>query len=121
MGDYTLKHPLVSPNLYRINPLSAVVAFRTETEQAVTVTVKGKSREGDISHTFPRAKEHILPILGLYPGWKNQVEIREYRGESVTLEIETPDIFHGKNPVIFHGYDAGISSGQLYFPLSFGK
>ena len=98
-GDYTLKHPLVSPNLYRINPLSAVVAFRTETEQAVTVTVKGKSREGDISHTFPRAKEHILPILGLYPGWKNQVEIREYRGESVTLEIETPDIFHGKNPV----------------------
>ena len=39
-GDYTLKHPLVSPNLYRINPLSAVVAFRTETEQAVTVTVK---------------------------------------------------------------------------------
>ena len=98
-GDYTLKKPLVCHNLYLINPLSAVVAFRTETEQAVTVTVKGKRREGDISHTFPKAKEHILPILGLYPGYKNQVEIREYRGDSVTLEIETPDIFSGKNPV----------------------
>ena len=76
-GEYTLEHPLVCHNLYLINPLSAVVAFRTEEAVAVTVTVFGKAKQGTISHTFPRAKEHILPVLGLYSGYKNQVEIRE--------------------------------------------
>ncbi len=98
-GEYTLEHPLVCHNLYLINPLSAVVAFRTEEAVAVTVTVFGKAKQGTISHTFPRAKEHILPVLGLYSGYKNQVEIQEYRGRSVRLEIETPDVFDGKNPV----------------------
>ena len=28
-GDYTIEHPLVCQNLYFVNPLSAVVAFRS--------------------------------------------------------------------------------------------
>ena len=88
-GDYTLEHPLVKLNPYFINPLAAVVLFRTEKEIAVTVTVLGKEPEGNIKHTFPKAKEHVLPILGLYGGYKNKVEIELYRSKKTTIEIET--------------------------------
>ncbi|WP_321009898.1 aryl-sulfate sulfotransferase N-terminal domain-containing protein [Hungatella effluvii] len=76
---YTIDNPLVSYNLYLINPLSAVISFYTEEETAVTVTVFGKAKEGNITHTFPRAKEHVLPVVGLYSGQVNRVEVREYR------------------------------------------
>ena len=41
-GNYTLENPLVKYNVYGINPLSAVVCFKTEEEVAITVTVLGK-------------------------------------------------------------------------------
>lgn len=43
-GNYTVENPLVKYNAYLINPLSAVVLFRTEEEVAVTVRVKGKTK-----------------------------------------------------------------------------
>ena len=88
-GNYTLEHPLVKLNPYFINPLAAVVLFKTEEEVAVTVKVLGKEPEGTMKHTFPKAKEHVLPILGLYGGYKNKVEIELYRGAKNTVEIET--------------------------------
>ena len=65
-GTYTIEKPFVKINPYLINPLAAVVMFMTEEETAVTVTVYGKEARGNIVHTFPPAKEHILPVLGLY-------------------------------------------------------
>ena len=38
-GNYTIEEPLVKYNPYLINPLSAVVLFKTEEDTAVTVTV----------------------------------------------------------------------------------
>ena len=98
-GAYTIDNTLVSYNLYLINPLSAVISFYTEEETAVTVTVFGKAKEGNITHTFPRAKEHVLPVVGLYSGFVNRVEVREYRGKVHTVEIEVPDVFEGNSPV----------------------
>ena len=98
-GAFTIDNPLVSYNLYLINPLSAVISFYTEEETAVTVTVLGKAKEGNITHTFPRAKEHVLPVGGLYSGYVNRVEIREYRGKVHTVEIEVPDVFDGDSPL----------------------
>ena len=98
-GAYTIDNPLVSYNLYLINPLSAVISFYTEEETAVTVTVLGKAKEGNITHTFPRANEHVLPVVGLYSGYVNRVEIREYRGKVHTVEIEVPDVFDGDSPL----------------------
>lgn len=98
-GAYTIGNPLVSYNLYLINPLSAVISFYTEEETAVTVTVFGKAKEGNITHTFPRAKEHVLPVVGLYSGHVNRVEVREYRGKVHMVEIEVPDVFEGNSPV----------------------
>lgn len=98
-GNYTIDNPLVSYNLYLINPLSAVVAFCTEEEIAVTITVYGKAKEGNIVHTFPRTKEHVIPVVGLYPGYRNRVELREYRGKTHIVEIDVPDVFEGNLPI----------------------
>ncbi|MCI8831865.1 MAG: aryl-sulfate sulfotransferase [Lachnospiraceae bacterium] len=98
-GSYTIDNPLVSYNLYLINPLSAVIAFYTEEETAVTVTIHGKRKQGSITHTFPKAKEHVLPIVGLYSDYNNKVEIRAYRQSSYIVEIPVPDVFEGHNPL----------------------
>ena len=94
-GNYTLENPLVKVNPYLINPLAAMVLFTTEQEVAVTVRVLGKEPEGTMMHTFPKAKEHILPILGLYAGHDNKVEIELYRGAKTTIEIKTEALTGG--------------------------
>lgn len=96
-GNYTYQNPLVKYNPYQISPLSAVVLFRTEEETAVTVTVRGKTKEGNVGHTFPKAKTHVLPVLGLYNDYENQVEIYPYRGEPAVIRITTPDVFGGRD------------------------
>ena len=98
-GNYTIANPLVTYNAYLVNPLSAVVCFNTEKETAVTVTVLGKTPQGNISHTFPKAKKHVLPIVGLYSDYQNRVEIRAYRGESNIITIDVPDVFDGKEVI----------------------
>ena len=100
-GNYTLEHPLVKYNLYLVNPLSAVILFKTEEKVAVTVTVLGKHQpEGNISHTFEPATTHVLPVVGLYSDYSNKVEIRAYRGDSTVVTIDVPDVFEGGNPII---------------------
>ena len=98
-GNYTIENPLVSYNLYLINPLSAVISFYTEEETAVTVTVYGKTKQASITHTFPKAREHVLPIVGLYSNYTNKVELRAYRGTSHVVEIAVPDLFEGGTPL----------------------
>lgn len=100
-GNYTLENPLVKYNVYGINPLSAVVCFKTEEEVAITVTVLGKKQpQGNIYHTFAPAKVHVLPIVGLYSNYSNKVEIRAYRGDVNVITIDVPDVFDGKDPII---------------------
>ena len=98
-GHYTIQNPLVVYNAYLVNPLSAVVCFETEKEVAVTVTVLGKTPQANMGHTFPKAKKHVLPIVGLYSDYQNKVEIREYRGDSNVITIDVPDVFDGKKVI----------------------
>lgn len=98
-GNYTVENPLVKYNLYLVNPLSAVVAFKTEEEVAVTVTVLGKKPEGNFYHTFEKAKTHVLPIVGLYNDYETKVEIRPYRGTPAIITIKTPDVYGGVSPI----------------------
>lgn len=88
-GNYTLENPLVKLNPYFINPLAAVICFHTDEEVAVTISVLGKEPEGTMSHTFPKAKEHVLPVLGLYGDYENEVVIELYRGAKNTIKIQT--------------------------------
>ena len=88
-GSYDIENPLVKVNPYLINPLAALVCFETPEEVAVSVTVRGIEPEGDISHTFPPARRHILPVLGLYPDRRNRVDLTPYEGSAHTIEIKT--------------------------------
>ena len=63
-GNYTLANPLVKLNPYEFCPLTAVILFETPAASEATVTVLGKEAAGNISHTFPATKKHILPIYG---------------------------------------------------------
>lgn len=91
-GNYTLQKPLIKYNPYFLNALSAVILFKTEEETAVTVRVKGKTPQADFYQTFPKSQEHILPILGLYSNYDNQIEIYPWQRykEKVTHIIQTP-------------------------------
>ena len=91
-GNYTFDNPLVKLNPYFINPHAAVVLFNTPEPIAVTVRVIGKEPEGTMEHTFPRATEHVLPVLGLYAGYDNTVEIELYRGAKHTFTLTTPEM-----------------------------
>lgn len=88
-GNYSIKNPLVKLNPYIYCPLTAVVLFRTPVVTEVTVTVVGKEPAGNISHTFPAEKEHILPIYGLYADWANKVLLETATGERSTIVIQT--------------------------------
>ena len=91
-GNYTFENPLVKLNPYFINPLAAVVLFKTEKPTVITVTVKGKTKAADFSHTFEAATTHVLPILGLYNDYVNTVELRAYRGEKTVLTIPVENV-----------------------------
>lgn len=91
-GSYTVSHPLIKLNPYIYCPLTAVLLFHTPTATEVTITVLGKETEGNISHTFPAEKEHILPVYGLYPEYDNKVEIRTASGLTNTIIITTEPI-----------------------------
>lgn len=96
-GKFTLEAPYVKLNPYLIAPLTALVYFKTPDETTASVLVKGKEKAGDMSFAFPKAKEHYLPIYGLYAGYDNQVEITLGTGAKKTLAVKTdkaPDSVH---------------------------
>ncbi len=55
----------------------------------VTIRVKGKTSDMDIAHTFPKGYGTKFPILGLYPNYKNTVEITD--GEHTIITNITTD------------------------------
>ena len=114
-GTYTLEAPLIQQNPYLINPLSAAVLFRTERETAVTVTVFGKETRGNIVHTFPPAKEHVLPILGLYADYENKVELRLYGGRSHTITIKTQPLNDAAPKLVYMQTEPEYTSDELIF------
>ncbi|MBT4286237.1 MAG: aryl-sulfate sulfotransferase [Deltaproteobacteria bacterium] len=64
--------------------------FKTNSAVAATITVEGKrfTRE-DLSHTFPAATTHKLPILGLYADFANTVVISLADGSNKEIIIKT--------------------------------
>lgn len=91
-GNYTLQNPYVEVNPYFIAPLTALIMFNTEEVVSPTITVKGKEEAGNITHTFKEAKEHILPILGLYPDFENTVEVILSNGEKIQIKLQTDQL-----------------------------
>lgn len=95
-GEYTISNPLIKLNPYLISPLSAMILLETPVSSEATVIVRGKESAGDISHTFPAGKKHILPIYGLYADYQNTVDIILADGQKNSVKIQTaplhPDV-----------------------------
>ncbi|MCD8337317.1 MAG: aryl-sulfate sulfotransferase [Lachnospiraceae bacterium] len=72
-NGYTFDDPLVILNPYQNTPLTAVVAFETDESCEVRVTVKGKTEEQDITDTIDADTLHMIPVLGLYAAYDNEV------------------------------------------------
>lgn len=111
---YTIDNPNVVLNPYDISPLSALVLFETEQEEAVKVTIKGKDALTTYTHTFEATKKHFLPIYGLYADKENEVVI-SYGKVSKTIKIKTdklPDDISLPTSVI---KDASKLTNDLYF------
>ncbi len=69
VGDVTVK-----TNPYEIAPLTAEITFQTTVPVEVTLEVLGPE---PVTHTFERLSlNHRLPVLGLYPGVRNNVILR---------------------------------------------
>ena len=75
VNGYTLDNPNIILNPYGNSPLTALVLFETEQELDVKVTITGKDKLTTYTHTFSKAKEHNLPIYGLYADSNNKIII----------------------------------------------
>ena len=97
-GNFTMEKPLIKYNPYFVNDLAAVMLFRTEEETAITVRVLGKAKEGDFYQTFPKGKEHVVPIVGLYSNYENKIEVYPYQkySQKVVHTIKTPEVAGAK-------------------------
>ena len=114
-GNYTAEHPYIVVNPYLVNPLTAMILFKTEKEEAVTLTVKGKEAAGDITHTFPKAKEQILPVLGLYPEYDNTVVIAVEDGTVYEVTVTTEQIENMPYQADYINTTSDYMNGPLMF------
>lgn len=80
-GTYNFDHIFVVRNPYGEAPLTALALFQTSESCAVRVTVKADQSTEDFCSELPSARLHRVPILGLYAGRENIVQI-ELLGEN---------------------------------------
>lgn len=88
-GSYSFASPFVVPNPYLIAPLTALILFETETDEAVSITVKGEEEDGDIHFTTKKERSHAIPVYGLRADTENTVILRDGSGGVTTVAIRT--------------------------------
>ena len=88
-GAYTLEKPFVQLNPYLIAPLTALIMFKTDKPETLSIIVKGKQADGDMRFDFPATSEHVVPVYGLYGGYDNTVELSLGSGAKKVLSIKT--------------------------------
>ena len=72
---YTFENMKVVLNPYKISPLTALIMFKTEEKEKVTIKINGKDTLTTYTHTFDEEKVHYIPVYGLYPDKENEVTI----------------------------------------------
>ena len=88
---YGLSGAKVYLNPYGSTPLSALIAFKSDKETDVTVTIKGKNGD-DLTLSSEKAIYHYVPIYGLYANYENTVEVKLGTGEKQSFTIKTEGI-----------------------------
>jgi len=112
-NTYTIESPYVSLDPYGNAPLTAVVAFETENPTRAEVTIEGRTEETTITHNFEEMNtDHRLPILGLYPGEINQVQIDLYDDSDNLVEATEVAIETEALPEDFWSLDLAVESNK---------
>ncbi len=88
-GSYTWEQPYVQLNPYGNAPLSALIAFTTENEVSVTITIPGKDEHTSFTHEFDSTTLHLIPVYGLYADTLNPITLTLSDGRTQTIEIQT--------------------------------
>lgn len=90
--EYSFKNMLVIKNPYQYSPLCAMAVFETKNPCDVEVTVHGKTSDCDIKYILPKEVKHKVPIMGLYAGYANVVDIKliDERGRGKVKTFKLP-------------------------------
>jgi len=92
----SLENAIVVVNPYLINPLAAMILFKTDKPAKAVLTIHGKRNDReDIVHEFPEGTSHALPVLGLYEGMKTRVTVALSTGEAKDFMIESQPLPKG--------------------------
>lgn len=96
-GTYGIQNPYVINNPYGVAPLTALAIFETEVPCQIEVTIKGKQQGEDISYVLDGYRtHHEVPLLWLYPGISNQVELKatteNHIASSGKIEVTTQSL-----------------------------
>ena len=88
-GIYSFDEPYVILNPYQNSPLSALIAFSTNEEVSVTLTVPGLDEHSTFTQQFESSKTHLVPVYGLYADTLNQITLSLSDGQTKIIEIQT--------------------------------
>ncbi len=108
-NEHTFEEPMVIVNPYGNSPLTAVAIFSTTEEMGGTVTVKGKATEDDITGSFDKEKNHIVPIYGLYAGADTTVNLTLDDGTTTSFTVTTDAVDFDTS-----GFEVEMSDSSSY-------
>ena len=112
-GKYDIKNPYIVVNPYLISPQTALMLFKTDKKEKITITIKGK-HDDDLVQEFEASKDHYIPLYGLYGNYENTVLIKTESGKSSTVKVKIDGFTrHGDIEVITN--NIGNSNGEFYF------
>lgn len=124
-GNYTFEEPLVLNDPYQNAPLSGLILFTTSEECGIRVTVKGKTEAADLSGELAPAKNHRVPVIGLYPDTENTIILEKLADDgtvsgtkTITMQTDAlPDAIKGSVEVVKtcgeSAYGMTVVYGQL--------
>ena len=99
---YSIDNPNVIVNPYGNSPLTGIVMFETNDYSDVSVCIKNKTNECDISYSFGKYKYHIIPIYGLYADYNNSIVLKA-EGKEKVINIKTDALPDDFGDVLFDG------------------
>ena len=98
-GTYSEINPYFIRDPYGISPLSGLILFETDMATRYVVRVVGKTEEATLEFHTPLATVHQIPVLGLYAGYSNVIQLLAYDtatdgpGELLTtITTQTPSL-----------------------------
>ena len=112
-GNYTVDSPYIVVNPYLISPQSALMLFKTDKNEEVTITIKGK-HDDDLTVEFEASKDHYIPLYGLYGNYENEVTIKTASGKQNTVKVKVEgSTSHGDITVLTN--NVKNSNGEFFF------